>query len=1530
MNPHQPGGAHRVPPDIVGANCAKELSTAAAKSALLHQRVHQLNNQLNMSYPSPWADPRPPEPAVNSQGWGQPGQVIKDYHPFVRALCSVPELVKVAACGKARPELEVCINGLRVPALIDSGAQGSLIDLETFNSLRPRPELRPCKVLVQDFLNRPAFASGKAILTYANPNGQGPPVEADVTVVAGLGRAILGWDLQREFKLILNAASGTITFEDSPAVIKVASLSTSTFSPGTMTSPGSTTTPTPTPVSTRYSTTDELFERSLLLETCEDRWIGANETRTIMGRIAVPEGLTVTPGATVLAESTLGSDIYTPSALLNARNNNKLLILVRNNSATPMKLLKNTPLPGVTIELVQTEDILEVTEKVLEDLAGAKGDKPPSNHPLTPEKRKYLIDNLNIEGIEPEFRKNYTDLILENHDIFSSHKYDLGEAKGHVQDIKMKTQEPIFTPQFRVPHAHQPILDEWITEMLRSRIIIETKSPYNSPIFVVPKKSGGKRIVLDMRKINLASYDEKFSIQDVRECLNTLGKDKFRIASTIDLTGSFWQVRLSEESQKYVAFTLPHRGQQYTWTRSPMGTKQAPAAFARAVAECLKGCGSGSNRVINYVDDCLAISQNHVQHMELLQDMFNRFRNFNLKLSIKKCFFGHRKVDYLGYQISKDGITIDDSKLDAIKKVKPPNTVKRLQETLGMFNYFRQFIKNYAKVTGPMVFLTTKAANWKGGELTPAALKSFRTVQALLCQRPVINYPSYCKPYNLSVDACQGESQERPGGLGAILSQRDAHGVDRVIAYWSRAIRDSEKRYPIFTLERLALTSALEHFDCFVKHVKVYAYTDHKPVANHALTQPQNSTLSNLQQRLNQYDVEVIYRPGEENAGPDYLSRNAIEVATVSEEALEPIVPVNIIEAHKNCEVVKAFKMFLTEKKFPKELDKYHSDLIRLFASKAYFRDGLLYFTETRRGQQARSRLWAPPNIRTSVIALAHKPTLSGHWATERTVEKVLDTYYWPTIAADVAQFIDKCAICYAKRDLQAKEARQPLQPWPPATYFNMRVHLDLCGPMKSEGPNKYVMALTDAHSKWVELLAIPNKEAETVAEAVFRIWICRYSCPLLLVTDGGKEFNNKILRQLVTQFGCKHHIISSISPHVNGAIERFNRSLRSYLLSYVNDDTMDWEKYLPSLMFAHNTAYSHTTKTTPYEALFTMDPILPWTLTNPNTGQLLQPPTASRDKFLMLLECRKKILENTEETREAYTRYWNQKFKLRKFEPGDQVEVFYKDPPKGSNRKLYRPWRTGYRVVKALGTTVILIKPPDIKEEPFHMNRVRHSNIFEPEANLDTDSKPEDIKKKYNIPDKKPKKLNPLAAPWAPQLRTPANNLGNITAPLDDSINVNYLANAANLDNSLDLNSSNESAFYGFGSQGQGQARAASPASSPTRSSIAAGPRPTQSTPSRPPNSNSNASSASNSEFFTSAAEETIQEAQPPPPSPLKQVCQRLTGIQTRNRGLPRGHWDSQDRYVLHPQGQTGSEPQETKKPSNAEGLTKTSKKNP
>jgi hypothetical protein len=215
--------------------------------------------------------------------------------------------------------------------------------------------------------------------------------------------------------------------------------------------------------------------------------------------------------------------------------------------------------------------------------------------------------------VPDEFKNEYLNVLFKNHEATSEHKYDLGQTETLMHDISLKSQEPVYVKQFKIPDAHREQVEKHVTEWLKLGVVQPTRSKFNSPIFVVAKKNGGLRLVQDFRALNAQTHTDKYSMKDVNECIGEIGRSGSTIFSTIDLTSGFWQMLLQPKSRSYIAFTISGLG-QFQWVTTPMGLLGSPASFQRLMETVV----AGLSNIIVYIDDLLLHSSQHPDHIQQL------------------------------------------------------------------------------------------------------------------------------------------------------------------------------------------------------------------------------------------------------------------------------------------------------------------------------------------------------------------------------------------------------------------------------------------------------------------------------------------------------------------------------------------------------------------------------------------------------------------------------------------------------------------------------------------------------------------------------------------------------------------------------------------------------------------------------------------------------------------------------------------------------------------------------------------------
>lgn len=473
-----------------------------------------------------------------------------------------------------------------------------------------------------------------------------------------------------------------------------------------------------------------------------------------------------------------------------------------------------------------------------------------------------LKEHLRLDHLNPEEKHSIIQICNKYNDVFYLPNDNLTATDVVTHSIKVTDPTPVVTKMYRFPESLKPEVNRQINKMLHEKIIRPSVSPYNSPLWIVPKKtdaSGEKkwRIVIDYRKLNTLTVGDSFPIPNIEEILDQLGHSTY--FTTLDLCSGFHQIKMTDDTDMAkTAFSTPTG--HYEYTRMPFGLKNAPSTFARAMSTALAGLQG--NQCFVYLDDIIIYASSVEEHSKKLTSVFDRLRTNKLLLQPDKCEFMRKEVAYLGHVISDQGVSPQPNKITAISNYPVPKNQKNIKQFLGLVGYYRRFIENFSKIARPLTKLLRKDQPFLWSDEQQVAFDFFRNA---LTSEPILQFPDFSKEFILTTDASNF-------AIGAILSQGEP-GKDLPIAYASRTLNKAEINYSTIEHELLAIVWAVQHFRPYLFGRKFTIYTDHRPLAFLFNCKNQSSRLLRWRLKLEEYEYTIKYKAGKTNQA-DALSRN--------------------------------------------------------------------------------------------------------------------------------------------------------------------------------------------------------------------------------------------------------------------------------------------------------------------------------------------------------------------------------------------------------------------------------------------------------------------------------------------------------------------------------------------------------------------------------------------------------------------------------------------------------------------------------
>ena len=432
-----------------------------------------------------------------------------------------------------------------------------------------------------------------------------------------------------------------------------------------------------------------------------------------------------------------------------------------------------------------------------------------------------------------------------------------------------------------------------------------------------------------------------------------------------------------DPSSRYITTFATHIG-LYRYKRLNFGITCAAEIFQNTMSQLI----ADITGAFNYSDDILIHAPTKEQHDIILDKVLKRLEENELTVSSDKCVFDQEEIEFYGMIFSAKGVRLSKSKINAIQNAKPPKNANEVRSFLGLANYVSRFIKDYATTAEPLWKLTKPATKWNWGKEQEEA---FEKTKKSLTTVAMAYYNSDWET-ELITDAS-------PVGLGAILTQYNSKNPDEktIVAYASRILSDTERRYSHIEKEALASVWGCERFHIYIYGRQFKLITDNK-ATELIYKNPRSKPPARIQRwhiRLNQYDFRIIHRAGKTNIA-DFLSRQPIEnpekpyadeyVNYIEKNAVPKAISLErVIEETKNDKVLqKVIKMIKSDKKTNdpelKPYEKIKSELT-ITNNNVILRD---------------NQIIMPKSLQETTIELAHR----GHQGLEKT-KRLLRSKAW-------------------------------------------------------------------------------------------------------------------------------------------------------------------------------------------------------------------------------------------------------------------------------------------------------------------------------------------------------------------------------------------------------------------------------------------------------------------------------------------------------------------------------------------------------
>lgn len=776
--------------------------------------------------------------------------------------------------------------------------------------------------------------------------------------------------------------------------------------------------------------------------------------------------------------------------------------------------------------------------------------------------------------------------------------------------------------QYSPPKMAQ--MREHINDLLQKGVITPSTSQFASPAFLVPKKGGKTRMVVDYRKINSIIDLEATPMPTIESAFQHLGQARW--FSLLDLNQAYNQIPLDDESKKYTSFVTPWA--QYQFEYLPFGLASGSMVLTSLIDKIFGDIKF--KYVYSFFDDlCVYSDGTFEDHLHKVKEVIARLNRAGLTVNPEKITIAANHIQFLGHTFQNQSVSVHSDRTQPIENFPVPKNLKQLSRFLGMTAFYARFIKDFARISQPLNMLKRKSVKFQWG---PEQQLAFDQLKAALTASPVLRMPDFNRRFVLH---CDGSGT----AVGAVLSQ-EHEGQLLPVCYASRALNKHELNYSTLEIECLAVVFAFNKFMPYLDHREFDLHSDCSALTwllNHPR---QAGRIARWISFLNNFKFTIQHIKGKDNVVADCLSRLFENSQSTEVQMIDPAKP-SVMSLFS---IPEAFKDIAQHQKEDADLSK----IIKSPNKPEHFSivEGLLVH---KLPNQTKPRVVVPKILFDLLFKYYHESPTSAHLGIKKTLARISPHFWAQDLNATIASRVKSCPKC--QRCKQAANTKLgPLasevitKPWE-------KIFIDHIGPLpRSTKGNKYILTIVDSFSKFVILLPTKNTKAKTTVNLLSTRVFSIFGPPKQLVSDNVSHFRSRELQDFCMEMGIVHIFTTPYYPNPSHA-ERVNKNVKIALRTFHSEYQAQWDQHIHWFQIAFNSAIHESTNTSP-DRLFlgrnVSHPLeLHWnldTLTDTKaTGQTLESEWAS-------------AVANLKRAREARRRRYDQDRAPNQFQAGDWV----------------------------------------------------------------------------------------------------------------------------------------------------------------------------------------------------------------------------------------------------------------------------------
>jgi len=543
-------------------------------------------------------------------------------------------------------------------------------------------------------------------------------------------------------------------------------------------------------------------------------------------------------------------------------------------------------------------------------------------------------------------------------------------------------------------------------------------------------------------------------------------------------------------------------------------------------------------KVAAFVDDVLVGTEIEEGHDKVVEEILRRLEENDLYIKPEKCAWKVRKIGFLGVVIGPNGIEMEEEKVDRVLRWPEPKNVKDIRKFLGLANYYRRFIKDFARVARPINMLTRKDVKWQWGV---EQQKAFNELKRVFTTKPVLAVPDLDKEFRVEADASNYAT-------GGVLSMKCSDEMWRPVAFISKSLSNTERNYEIHDKEMLAVIRCLEAWRHFLEGmtIKFEIWTDHKNLEYFIKAQKLNRRQARWTLYLSRFDFVLKHIPGAKMGKADSLSRRPDwEIGVERDNKDKTLVKKEWLENRRTekVEVIvegvdlleKVRKSKVKDDEVVKAVEEMKPAGVKVLRDEEWREvDGIMY---------KEGKVYMPKDnmLRAEIIRLHHDIPVGGHGEQWKTVELVTRNFWWLGVTREVKQYVEGCDFCQRNKNRTEQLAGKlmpnsiPEKPW-------THISADFITKLPIAQGYDSILVVVDRLTKMVHF--IPTTE-KTLAEGLARlfrdnVWKL-HRLPKSIISDRGPQFMAGLMRELNRMLEIESKLLTASHPQTNRQTERVN-----------------------------------------------------------------------------------------------------------------------------------------------------------------------------------------------------------------------------------------------------------------------------------------------------------------------------------------------------------------------------------------------------